>query len=158
LEFLARQIERRPTASGAGAAAAEPRAGEALENCELRRQQLPNSCNCDVAYFVSPPQVMPSTSLARLAIRQSRWALQRRAASSTTEAATNAASSGATKAKEGVQRAAGKAQEGLSRVSSSAGSAIGNTASAAGNAVSGMGGRAGAAISFVQSTIQWQRL
>jgi F-type H+-transporting ATPase subunit g len=92
--------------------------------------------------------MLPSL-LPRLAARQSRFAIQRRTAS-TTEAASNAASSGASKAKEGASEAASKAQQGLSRVTSSAGSALSSASTAASNAVSGIGGRTGAAISFVQ--------
>ncbi|KAK5121329.1 hypothetical protein LTR85_005495 [Meristemomyces frigidus] len=96
---------------------------------------------------------MAPTTLPRLAFRQSRWALQKRAASTTTEAAQNTASSGAAKAKEGASQAAGKAQQGLSRVTSSAGSTMSSAASRASAAVSGIGGRTGQAISFVQSLI-----
>jgi len=110
---------------------------------------LPNRCHCDRHPHLTPSSIMTSALLPRLAVRQSRWALQRRTASTTSQAA-NAASSGANKAKDGAQEVAGKAQQGLSRVSSSAGSAISGTASAASRAVSGIGGRTGAAVSFVQ--------
>ncbi|KAK1066042.1 ATP synthase subunit G atp20 [Friedmanniomyces endolithicus] len=93
-----------------------------------------------------------SGRLVRLSLRQPRWLLQRRAASTTTEA-TNAASSTATKAKEGASNMAGKAQQGLSRVTSSAGSAITGAAESASKAASGMGGRAGQIISFAQSLV-----
>ncbi|KAK4543919.1 hypothetical protein LTR36_004693 [Oleoguttula mirabilis] len=96
---------------------------------------------------------MAPTMLPRLAFRQSRWALQKRAASTTAEAAQNTASSGASKAKEGASQAAGKAQEGLSRVTSSAGSTVSSAASRASAALSGIGGRTGQAISFVQTLV-----
>ncbi|KAK3117046.1 ATP synthase subunit G atp20 [Teratosphaeriaceae sp. CCFEE 6253] len=90
-----------------------------------------------------------SLRLIRLPLRQSRWLLQRRAASTTTEA-TNKASSTAAKAKESASDVAGKAQQGLSRVTSSAGSTISSAAERASQAVSGVGGRAGRLISFAQ--------
>merc|ERR1712070_1218440 len=96
---------------------------------------------------------MSSAALPRLALRQSRWVIQRRAASTTTEAASNTASQGASKAKEGASEAAGKAQQGLSRVTSSAGSAVSSTAASAGKALNNVGGRTGQAIQFVQGLI-----
>ncbi|TKA70359.1 hypothetical protein B0A55_08507 [Friedmanniomyces simplex] len=93
-----------------------------------------------------------SARLVRLPLRQPRWAFQRRAASTTTEA-TNAASSTATKAKDNASNMAGKAQQGLSRVTSSAGSSISGAAESASQAVSGMGGRAGRMISFAQGLV-----
>ena len=93
---------------------------------------------------------MSSAALPRLALRQSRWVIQRRAASTTSEAASNTASQGASKAKEGASEAAGKAQQGLSRVTSSAGSAVSSTAASAGKALNNVGGRTGQAIQFVQ--------
>ncbi|KAK5171151.1 ATP synthase subunit G atp20 [Saxophila tyrrhenica] len=96
---------------------------------------------------------MLSASFPRLVLRQSRLIVQRRAASSTTEAATDAASSGANKAKEGASQAAGQAQQGLSRVTSSAGSAMTSASSVAGKAVAGIGGRTGRMINFVQGMV-----
>ncbi|KAK3117179.1 ATP synthase subunit G atp20 [Teratosphaeriaceae sp. CCFEE 6253] len=93
-----------------------------------------------------------SPRLIRLPLRQSRWLLQRRAASTTTEAA-NKASSTASKAKESASDVAGKAQQGLSRVTSSAGSTISSAAERASQAVSGVGGRAGRLISFAQGLV-----
>ncbi|KAK5109390.1 hypothetical protein LTR62_007056 [Meristemomyces frigidus] len=95
---------------------------------------------------------MSARLVPRLASRQSRWILQRRAASTTTEAA-NTASSAASKAKDTASEVAGKAQQGLSRVSSSAGSAVSGAAQSASNAVSGVGGRAGQLISFAQGLV-----
>jgi len=95
---------------------------------------------------------MSARVVPRLAFRQSRWAIQKRAASTTSEAA-NAASSTAAKAKDGVSEAAGKAQQGLSRVSSSAGNAISGVAGSASKAVSGIGGRTGQLISFAQGLV-----
>ncbi len=101
---------------------------------------------------------MISSSVPRLAFRQSRLAVQRRAASSTTEAATNAASTGAAKAKEGASQAASQAQQGLSRVQSSAGSAVNSASNAASQAASNVGGRAGRAVSFVQGMLRgWRK-
>ncbi|KAF1825297.1 uncharacterized protein K489DRAFT_314076 [Dissoconium aciculare CBS 342.82] len=93
---------------------------------------------------------MSSPSLARLAIRQSKTLVQRRAASTTTEAA-NAASSGAAKATEAVQNTAAKAQQGLSKVTSSASSTVSNAATAAANTAQNAGGRVGQVVSFVQA-------
>ena len=83
----------------------------------------------------------------RLALRQSRWMLQRRAASTTTEAV----SSGAAKAKDSASEVAGKAQQGLSRVSSSAGSTVNKLVSSATSTVTSIGGRTGQVITFAQS-------
>lgn len=100
----------------------------------------------DVSILRSHTTVMSTAMLPRLALRQSRVAIQRRAASTTSEAA-NAAASGASKAKEAASETAAKAQEGLSWVSSTANSAL----SSAGSALSSVGGRTGQAITFVQS-------
>nr|POE79988.1 atp synthase subunit g, mitochondrial [Quercus suber] len=97
----------------------------------------------------SPTPIMSATLLPRLALRQSRSLVQRRAASTTSEAASKAkdtASSIASKASE----TAGQAQQGLSRVSSSAGNAASSAAASAGRALSGIGGTTGQLISFVQ--------
>lgn len=96
--------------------------------------------------------VMASPALPRLAMRQSRLLVQRRAASTTTEAS-QAASKGATAAKETAQSTASKAQEGLSKVTSSAGPAISKAASSVTNSLSRVGGRTGAAINWVQGKI-----
>jgi len=95
---------------------------------------------------------MSSPSFARLAIRQSKSLVQRRAASTTTEAS-NAAASGAAQAKEAVQNTAAKAQQGLSKVTSSASSTVSNAATAATNAAQNAGGRVGQVVSFVQGLI-----
>ncbi|KAF2169237.1 hypothetical protein M409DRAFT_20461 [Zasmidium cellare ATCC 36951] len=96
---------------------------------------------------------MASSLLPRLAMRQSvRLVAQRRAASTTSEAA-NAASKGATAAKETAESTVSKAQQGLSKVSSSAGPALSKAAASAQNAVSNVGGRTGAAINWVQGFI-----
>ncbi|KAK5744243.1 ATP synthase subunit G atp20 [Elasticomyces elasticus] len=87
-----------------------------------------------------------SARLVRLPLRQSRFLVQRRAASTATEAASNTAA----KAKDTASEVAGKAQQGLSRVTSSAGGAVGGAAERASQAVSGVGGRAGAVIRFAQ--------
>lgn len=97
---------------------------------------------------MQPFLTMSSALLPRLAIRQSKLAIQRRAQSSTSEAVSSTAS----KAKEGATETASKAQQGLSRVTSSAGSALTSAASSAGNAISGVGGRTGAVISWVQGS------
>ena len=89
---------------------------------------------------------MPPNTLSRLAFRQSRWILQRRAQSSTTEAAAQKV----TEAKESVQQATSKASQGLSRVSSSAGNVLSSASNATANALSGVGGRTGRVIGFVQ--------
>lgn len=85
----------------------------------------------------------------RFALRQTRALVQRRAASSTTDAA----ASGANKAKEATQQTASKAQEGLSRVQSSAGSKLSSAGSAISKSLAGVGGRTGQVISFVNSMI-----
>ncbi|KAK3627539.1 ATP synthase subunit G atp20 [Elasticomyces elasticus] len=90
-----------------------------------------------------------SARLVRLPLRQSRFLVQRRAASTATEAASNTAA----KAKDTASEVAGKAQQGLSRVTSSAGGAVGGAAERASQAVSGIGGRAGAVISFAQGLV-----
>ncbi|KAK3674073.1 ATP synthase subunit G atp20 [Recurvomyces mirabilis] len=95
---------------------------------------------------------MSARLVPRLALRQSRWMVQRRAASTTTEAA-NAASSTASKAKEGASAIAGKAQQGLSRVTSSAGSAVSGAAESASNAASQATGRVGQIIHFAQGLV-----
>ncbi|KXT16605.1 hypothetical protein AC579_6652 [Pseudocercospora musae] len=95
---------------------------------------------------------MAFPAVPRLVLRQSRFLVQRRAASTTSEAA-NAASKGATAAKETAQSTASKASEGLSRVTSSAGPALSKVASSASNAVSSIGGRTGRVISFVQGLV-----
>lgn len=92
---------------------------------------------------------MQPTFLPRLALRQSRWVIQRRAAS-TTEQATQKASETANTAKEKASEATSKAQQGLSRVTSSAGSVVSSASDATSNAVSRVGGRAGRYISWVQ--------
>lgn len=94
---------------------------------------------------------MSAHFLPRLALRQSQLGVQRRAASSTSEAVSGQAA----KAKEGVSEVAGKAQQGLSRVTTSAGSAVSSAASTASRTISSIGGRTGSAISFVQSTLTW---
>ena len=99
---------------------------------------------------------MPPTYLPRLALRQSRWAIQRRAASSTTEQATQKASETANKAKESASEATSKASQGLSRVTSSAGNVLGSASNAASNAVSRVGGRTGAVINWVQGMYKVQ--
>ena len=97
---------------------------------------------------------MASSLLPRLAMRQSvRLVAQRRAASTTSEAA-NAASKGATAAKETAESTVSKAQQGLSKVTSSAGPALSKAAASAQNAVSNVGGRTGAAINWVQGRIR----
>ncbi|KAK5719166.1 ATP synthase subunit G atp20 [Elasticomyces elasticus] len=90
-----------------------------------------------------------SARLVRLPLRQSRFLVQRRAASTATEAASNTAA----KAKDTASEVAGKAQQGLSKVTSSAGGAVGGAAERASQAVSGIGGRAGAVISFAQGLV-----
>ncbi|KAK3622606.1 ATP synthase subunit G atp20 [Elasticomyces elasticus] len=90
-----------------------------------------------------------SARLVRLPLRQSRFLVQRRAASTATEAASNTAA----KAKDTASEVAGKAQQGLSRVTSSAGGAVGGAAERASQAVSGIGGRAGAVIRFAQGLV-----
>jgi hypothetical protein len=99
--------------------------------------------------IATPQPAMSSSILPRLALRQSRVVVQRRAASTTTGAA-EAASKGASAAKETAQNTASKAQQGLSRVTSSAGPALSKAASAAQNTLSNVGGRTGAVISWVQ--------
>ncbi|KAK4627152.1 ATP synthase subunit g, mitochondrial [Fulvia fulva] len=96
---------------------------------------------------------MASPLLPRLALRQSSRLLVQRRAASTTSEATQAASKGATAAKETAQSTVSKAQEGLSKVTSSAGPALSKAASSASNAVSNVGGRTGAAINWVQGLI-----
>ncbi|KAK5131801.1 hypothetical protein LTR08_000556 [Meristemomyces frigidus] len=96
---------------------------------------------------------MSTSMVPRVALRQSRWVLQRRAASTTTEAAQNAASLGAAKAKGSASEVAGKAQQGLSRVTSSASSTVSRVVSSASNTVSSMGGRTGQAITFAQGLV-----
>lgn len=83
----------------------------------------------------------------RFALRQSRALIQRRTASSTSEAA----ASGANKAKQATQETASKAQEGLSRVSTSAGAKLSSAGSALSKSLAGVGGRTGQVISFVNS-------
>ncbi|OQO06407.1 hypothetical protein B0A51_17997 [Rachicladosporium sp. CCFEE 5018] len=95
---------------------------------------------------------MSARAVPRLALRQSRWAVQRRAASTTSEA-TSAASAQATKAKEAVSETAGKAQQGLSRVTSSAGESASKAGAAASSTISSVGGRAGRLISFAQGLV-----
>ncbi|KAK5695848.1 ATP synthase subunit G atp20 [Elasticomyces elasticus] len=90
-----------------------------------------------------------SARLVRLPLRQSRFLVQRRAASTATEAASNTAA----KAKDTASEVAGKAQQGLSKVTSSAGGTVGGAAERASQAVSGIGGRAGAVISFAQGLV-----
>ncbi|KAK5732775.1 ATP synthase subunit G atp20 [Elasticomyces elasticus] len=90
-----------------------------------------------------------SARLVRLPLRQSRFLVQRRAASTATETASNTAA----KAKDTASEVAGKAQQGLSRVTSSAGGAVGGAAERASQAVSGIGGRAGAVIRFAQGLV-----
>ncbi|KAK4950977.1 ATP synthase subunit G atp20 [Elasticomyces elasticus] len=90
-----------------------------------------------------------SARLVRLPLRQSRFLVQRRAASTATEAASNTTA----KAKDTASEVAGKAQQGLSKVTSSAGGAVGGAAERASQAVSGIGGRAGAVISFAQGLV-----
>ncbi|CAK3753022.1 ATP synthase subunit G [Lecanosticta acicola] len=95
---------------------------------------------------------MVSPMVGRLAMRQSRFLLQRRAASTTSEA-TQAVSKGATAAKETAQSTASKAQEGLSKVTSSAGPAISKAASSISSSLSRVGGRTGAVISWAQGLV-----
>lgn len=92
---------------------------------------------------------MSASTAPRMALRQSRFFIQRRTASTTTEAS-NAASSGAAKAKESASQTAGKAQEGLSKVTSSAGSSLSKAGSAAADTIGSLGGRTGRVISFAQ--------
>jgi polyphosphate kinase 2 (PPK2 family) len=103
--------------------------------------------------------------MPRFALRQSRIAIQRRAASSTSEAAASGANKAkqagqetASKAKQVGQEAASKvsetaskAQEGLSRVQSTAGEKISSAGSALSKSLAGIGGRTGQLISFVNS-------
>ena len=98
---------------------------------------------------------MQTSRLPRLAFRQSRWVLQRRAQSSTTESATQTVSEQANKAKEGASQAASRAQQGLSRVTSSAGNVLNSASNAAGNAVSRIGGRTGSLINRVQGSFMF---
>ena len=96
---------------------------------------------------------MLSAHTSRLALRQSRCLLQRRAQSSASETAAKTAN----KAKEGASEASAKAQQGLSRVTSSAGNVLSSASGAAMNAVSGVGGRTGSVIQRVLSRSQhWQ--
>ncbi|WPH05017.1 Hypothetical protein R9X50_00791500 [Acrodontium crateriforme] len=92
---------------------------------------------------------MSSKMVSRMALRQSRFIVQRRAASTASEAASNAAN----KAKDSASEVAGKAQQGLSRVTSSAGSALSGAADTASRMLSGIGGRTGAVIKFGQSLV-----
>lgn len=94
-----------------------------------------------------PSHTMSARITPRFALRQTRALVQRRAASSTTDAA----ASGANKAKEATQQTASKAQEGLSRVQSSAGSKLSSAGSAISKSLAGVGGRTGQVISFVNS-------
>ena len=96
---------------------------------------------------------MSTALMSRLAFRQSRLVVQRRAqssASSTAESAKEAVSQRAGQAKEGAQQAASKAQEGLSRVSSSAGNVVTSAATTVTNVAGRIGGRTGAALSWIQ--------
>nr|POF02385.1 atp synthase subunit g, mitochondrial [Quercus suber] len=128
-------------------------AGAARKIKELQQQPLSGTTTREQACdHQSHTITMATTVLPRLALRQSRLFVQRRAASTTSEAASKAkdtASSVASKASE----TAGQAQQGLSRVSSSAGNAASSAAASAGRALSGIGGTTGQVISFVQGLI-----
>ncbi|GIZ42472.1 hypothetical protein CKM354_000574200 [Cercospora kikuchii] len=95
---------------------------------------------------------MASPAMSRMVLRQSKFLLQRRAASTTSEAA-SAASKGATAAKETAQNTVSKAQQGLSKVTSSAGPALSKAAAGVSSSLSKVGGRTGALIGFVQGLV-----
>lgn len=88
--------------------------------------------------------------MPRFALRQSRIAIQRRAASNTSEAATKAKQVGSEAASK-AQETASKAQEGLSRVQSSASEKLSSAGSAVSRNLASVGGRTGQLISFVNS-------
>lgn len=93
---------------------------------------------------------MSARIMPRFALRQSRIAIQRRAASNTSEAAGKAKQVGSEAASK-AQETASKAQEGLSRVQSSASEKLSSAGSAVSKSLSGVGGRTGQLISFVNS-------
>ncbi|USW53410.1 Putative ATP synthase, F0 complex, subunit G [Septoria linicola] len=95
---------------------------------------------------------MASPAMSRMALRQSKFLLQRRSASTASEGA-SAASKGAEAAKETAQSTASKAQQGLSKVTSSAGPALSKAASGVTNSLSKVGGRTGQLIGFVQGLV-----
>ena len=115
--------------------------------CKIVRSSLNSQPLTEPLPIISSLAMRPN-ALPRLAFRQSRWALQRRTASSTTEAVTQTAN----KAKENVSEATSKASQGLSRVTSSAGNVLSSASNATANALSGVGGRTGRAIGFVQGS------
>lgn len=131
-------------------------AGEqALVN--LRIFEAPHSYPLTKHLSAVPSLAMPSNSLPRLVFRQSRWMFQRRAQSSTTEAAAQKAnqakesvSQATSKAQESVSQATSKASQGVSRVQSSAGNVLRRASNATANAVSGVSGRTGRLINVVQ--------